>query len=202
MKAKTIMGLAFLMILSVFVTACDEAIPSQYVQLARQSITQAKGADAERYAPADLERAESSYKEALLFIADGDHAHAREMARISLQAADMAAATSRQFYAEEKKVEKLNEDQIVEIENEMAKFIADFCADTPFTEKKAIAFAAKAQAIRGFLILWIGDMKKENTAYDGKDKFLKRLETVEYSLEAAEKMAKEVARMANRLMMR
>ncbi|MDR2734006.1 MAG: DUF4398 domain-containing protein [Spirochaetota bacterium] len=96
-----ITSLAFLMCLGAGFIACDEAIPNQYVQLARQSITQAEGANADYYAATDLSRAKDNYSEALRFIVDGDNAQAREMAMISLQAADVATVTARKLYAEE-----------------------------------------------------------------------------------------------------
>jgi hypothetical protein len=100
-------------------------------------------------------------------------------------------------YGEEKRVGKLDENEVLKIENEMAMLIIDLYADIPFTEQKALVFAVKTQAIRTYLSLWIGDIKKENTAYDEKDKFLKRLEAVVKSLEEAEKMAKEAIQKRN-----
>ncbi len=78
-------------------TACA-SLPPPTAELsgAQQAVARADMADADQYAPADIERARAALRQAQAAMAGGREADARSLALLSAAAADLAHARSRQ----------------------------------------------------------------------------------------------------------
>ena len=100
------------MFVMLFVSACNEPIPTNDIKAAKQAIAVAEAAKAYRYDPDNLQAAKDRYKKALKMVVEDENAAARALAIDAKKKADEATENSRK---------KLAEDTITEAKNQLKK---------------------------------------------------------------------------------